>query len=153
MIRWSTWDVSLLLQKQSREQFLRAIWDAVSWAAVLIFPQIKFNLKLSKQNKTQVTVWSVCPSRGDRHPTRKVCFQTFPIHFFLPSPPCGQRENCSLPWVVSTVQTLSCIRASRQAIGHFPFSSLVSCRPGTHWLFRDCEDETASCEWLARRWE
>ena len=27
--------------------------EAVSWAAVLILPQIKFNLQLSKQNKTK----------------------------------------------------------------------------------------------------
>ena len=30
------------------EQFLRAIWDAVSWTAVLILPQIKLNLQLSR---------------------------------------------------------------------------------------------------------
>ena len=29
------------------EQFLRAIWGAVSWAAVLILPQMKLNLQLS----------------------------------------------------------------------------------------------------------
>ena len=32
---------------RSFEQFFRAIWNAVSWAAVLILPQIKFNLQLS----------------------------------------------------------------------------------------------------------
>ena len=31
----------------SLEQFLRAVWGAVSWAAVLIWPQIKFNPQLS----------------------------------------------------------------------------------------------------------
>ena len=31
----------------SLEQFLRAIWGAVSWAAVLILPQMKLNLQLS----------------------------------------------------------------------------------------------------------
>ena len=31
----------------SLEQFLRAIWGAVSQAAVLIFPQIKFTSQLS----------------------------------------------------------------------------------------------------------
>ena len=32
----------------SSEQFLRAIWNAISWAVVLILPQIKFNLPLSR---------------------------------------------------------------------------------------------------------
>ena len=35
------------LLSASLEQFLRAIWGAVSWAIVLILPQIKLNLKLS----------------------------------------------------------------------------------------------------------
>ena len=32
----------------SSEQFLRAIWGSVSWAAVFILPQIKLNLQLSR---------------------------------------------------------------------------------------------------------
>ena len=35
------------LQLTSLEQFPRVIWDAVSWSAVLILPQIKFNSNLS----------------------------------------------------------------------------------------------------------
>ena len=37
----------LIFLPASLEQFLRAIWDAVSWAAVLILPQIKLNSLLS----------------------------------------------------------------------------------------------------------
>ena len=37
----------LTFSPASLEQFLRAISDAVSWAAVLILPQIKLNLHLS----------------------------------------------------------------------------------------------------------
>ena len=37
----------LSLPLTSLEQFLRARWGAVSWASILILPQIKLNLKSS----------------------------------------------------------------------------------------------------------
>ena len=36
----------LTFSPASLEQFLRAIWDAISWAIVLILPQIKLNSQL-----------------------------------------------------------------------------------------------------------
>ena len=45
-IYWAS-TIFLVFPPTSLELFLRAIWDAVSWAAVLILPQIKLNLKLS----------------------------------------------------------------------------------------------------------
>ena len=39
------------------KQFLRAIWGAASWAAVLILPQIKLNLQKKKKIQKFVSHW------------------------------------------------------------------------------------------------
>ena len=55
----------LTFSPASLEQFLRAIWGAVSWAAILILPQIKLNLQQGgpsisctrRQGSTQKLTW------------------------------------------------------------------------------------------------
>ena len=46
------------------EQILRAIWDAASWAAILISPQIKLNSQLSSRTSFF--------SRQAKHPTHEI---------------------------------------------------------------------------------
>ena len=63
------------------EQSLRALWDAASWAAVLILPQIKFNSQLSSCTSVFSQQWD-SPGRNTGaqsswHPNKRLLTVNF----------------------------------------------------------------------------
>ena len=144
------------------EQSLRAIWDAASWAAGLILPQIKLNSQLSscvsffsrlmKQLMKQPRV-DFLPSTG-LHEELELWYQQWPLA------PIRLLRECrwiwvSLSWLLNLPYWLGFQVLFGSGAGYLPPPSRKDTGGGSGWNIRGTPSHGLDTEWgsAERYWE